>query len=188
MRVVSPNSSFIYKGKVTDTRIVAKELGVRYILEGSVRTGGDRIRVTAQLVDAKDGSHVWAERYDRRVNDIFDIQDEITKEIVTHLRLLLSDGEVALMFSRGTNSVQAWEYCVRAMDHWIHLNASDYLVAREFAEKAANIDPKYAAAWATIGWTYHWEGRMRRDVDFHSLQTKAASLAEKAMSLDENNP
>ena len=102
--VVARNSSFAFKGKNPDVRDVGRQLGVRYVLEGSVRRSGDRLRVTAQLIDATDGSHVWAERYDRRVQDIFDIQDELTKEIVTALRIKLTDGEQANIWLRSTNN------------------------------------------------------------------------------------
>ncbi len=96
MRVIARNSTFAYRGKSPDVREVARDLDVRYVLEGSIRSGGNRLRITAQLIDAKDGSHVWAERFDRTIDDIFDIQDEITKEIVTALRVNLTDGEEAL--------------------------------------------------------------------------------------------
>ena len=115
--VVARNSSFAFKGKNPDVREVGRLLGVRYVLEGSVRRSGDRLRVTAQLIDATDGSHVWAERYDRQVQDIFDIQDELTKEIVTALRIQLTDGEQANIWLRSTHNVEAWGYAMRGADH-----------------------------------------------------------------------
>ncbi len=104
MRVIARNSTFSYKGKSPDVRDVARELGVRYVLEGSIRSGGNRLRITAQLIDANDGSHIWAERFDRTIDDIFDIQDDITKEIVTALRVKLTDGEEAYILARGPNT------------------------------------------------------------------------------------
>jgi adenylate cyclase len=188
LRVVARNSSFAYKGQFPDIRKVADDLDVRYVLEGSVRSGGSRIRVTAQLVHAGDGTHLWAERYDRKVDDVFDIQDEIVKEIVTHLRVQLTDGETPLMLSRGTNSVDAWQYCVQASDLWLRRNASDHLVARKMAEQAIEIDPNYAAAWAILGWTYWEEGRLDLGGDSEKTFEEARDIAERAMALDESNP
>ncbi len=117
MLVIARNSSFKFKGKNTDAREVGQQLGVRYLLEGGVQKSGDRLRVSAQLIDAADGSHIWAERYDRRIQDIFDIQDQLTKEIVTALRIRLTDGEQATIWLRSTNNVEAWGYATRGNDH-----------------------------------------------------------------------
>ena len=95
LRVIARNSSFVYKGRSVDVREAAKQLGVRYVLEGSVRKSGNRIRITAQLIDAKDGTHLWAERYDRAIDDIFAIQDEITLVLATEMQVKLTEGEQA---------------------------------------------------------------------------------------------
>ncbi len=153
-----------------------------------MRRDGRRIRVTAQLVDGENSTHLWAESYDRKIDDVFDIQDEIVKEIITHLRLELSDGEHALTLSRGTSSVEAWQYCVQAMEFWLRLNASDHVGARELAEKAVEIDPNYAAAWALLAWTHHMDWRLGLGGDSAATFERAAALAEKAMSLDDCNP
>ena len=134
-----------------DVRQVAQELGVRYILEGSVGLGGNRLGITAQLIDSTDGSHIWAERFDRVVEDIFDIQDEITKEIVTALRVRLSDSELALLSSRGTNNVQAWGACVQATDYFAKLNPTDHARSMELAEGTIRLEPDYAHAWMILG-------------------------------------
>ena len=105
MQVIARNSSFAYKGQLPDVRRIADALGVHYVLEGSVRRGGNRLRISAQLVDAVTRNHLWAERFDRVVDDVFDIQDEITKEIVTALRVQLTDGEEALVWSQDRKSV-----------------------------------------------------------------------------------
>ena len=110
LRVIARNSSFVYKGRSVDVREAAKQLGVRYILEGSVRKTGSRIRVTAQLIDATDGSHLWAERYDRGVDDIFAIQDEITLVLATEMQVKLTEGEQARLRYTTTNNVEAWTY------------------------------------------------------------------------------
>lgn len=150
MRVIARNSTFACKGQAIDLRKVVSELGVRYVLEGSIRSGGNRLRITAQLIDATDGSHVWAERFDRTIDDIFDIQDQITKEIVTVLRVNLTDGEEAAVLARGTNNIEAWQLCVRATELFMRFNSSDYLDARALAEKAIARDSNFTYAWATL--------------------------------------
>ena len=185
MRVIARNSAFSYKGTSPDIRTVAAELGVRYVLEGSVRRGGDRIRVTAQLIDAKDGSHLWAERYDRVVEDLFDIQDEITKEIVINLRVKLTDGEEVLVWARGTKNIEAWQYGVRASELFIKFNGADYLQSRKFAERATELDPDYAHAWAVQGFSHWYEGRLGFTGDTEAKFEKAREIADRAMALDD---
>ena len=185
MRVIARNSSFAYKGASPDLRRVADELGVRYVLEGSIRRGGDRLRITAQLIDAGDGSHLWAERFDRVLDDIFDIQDEITKEIVTALRVRLTDGEQALVWARGTDNVEAWQCCVRASELFIRFNTSDYLEARSLAERATELDPNYAHAWAVIGFTHWWDGRLGYTSETEVKFQRANEIADHAMALDD---
>lgn len=184
MRVIARNSTFVYKGKAMDLRKVAEELGVRYVVEGSVRSGGKRLRITAQLIDATDGSHIWAERFDRTIDDLFDIQDEITKEIVSALQVKLTDGESAFVMARGTNDIEAWQLCVRATELCLRLNTSDYLEARTLAERAVKLDPNYAYAWATIGFTWWWDGRLGYTGDAESKFLRADEYAQKAMALD----
>ncbi|MDH3737989.1 MAG: tetratricopeptide repeat protein [Alphaproteobacteria bacterium] len=186
MRVIARNSSFAYKGQALDLRRIAEELNVRYVLEGSVRRGGNRLRITAQLIDADEGSHLWAERYDRLVDDLFDIQDEITKEIVTALRVKLTDGEEARVWARGTNNVDAWQYGVRATELAIDFTPSGNLEARELAEKATELDPEYAHAWAMLGITYWMDGRLGHTGDADAKFAHAAELADRAMALDDS--
>jgi tetratricopeptide (TPR) repeat protein len=165
-------------------REAAKDLGVRYVVEGSVRRSGNRLRITAQLIDSTDGSHLWAEKYDRIVDDIFDIQDEITKEIVTALRVNLSDGETALLLNRGTSNVQAWGYCVQAAELLIRYNPPDNAKARELAEKAVGFDPDYASAWAILGFTHWFDSRAGLSGGLEGALSQAAALEEKALALD----
>lgn len=188
MTVIARNSTFAYKGKAVDTRQVARDLGVRHVVEGRVRRVGNRLRITAQLIDSTDGSHLWAEKYDRVVEDIFDIQDEITKEIVTALRVNLTGSEQALLLNRGTNNVQAWNHCVQAMEHQHKFNLADLAKARELAEQATLLDPDYALAWAFLGFTYWYGARTAFDEDAESGMARAAELAAKALALDETNP
>ena len=185
--VIARHSTYTYKGKAVDVRNVARDLGVRYVVEGSVRQGGNRLRITAQLIDSTDGSHLWAEKYDRVVEDIFDIQDEITKEIVTALRVNLSNSEEALLLNRGTKNVEAWTHCVQAMEHFLKFNPADNAKTRELAEQATIFDADYALAWALLGLTYWYVARMAIDEDSASGMARSAELAEKALALDETN-
>ena len=107
--VIARNSTFAYKGRAVDVRQVGQELGVRHVLEGSIRKSGNRMRITAQLVDTMSGDHIWAERYDRNIEDIFDIQDEITRNIVVELQVKLGTGELSRLTASGTDNIEAWE-------------------------------------------------------------------------------
>lgn len=185
MRIIARNSTFVYKGRAHDLRQVAKELGVRFVLEGSVRSGGNRLRITAQLIDANDGSHLWAERFDRTIDDIFDIQDEITKEIVTALRVNLTEGDEAAILARGTSNIEAWQLCGRAYEIFERFSSVEYLEARSLAEKAVQLDPNYAYAWATLGLTHWYEGRLGYTPDAKANIARARECAERAMALDE---
>jgi adenylate cyclase len=118
LRVIARNSSFVYKGQAVDAREAARQLGVRYILEGSVRKGGNRIRITAQLIDAATGAHVWAERYDRSIDDIFAVQDEITLVLATEMQVKLTEGEQARLHYTTTTNVEAWTHWVEGLAHY----------------------------------------------------------------------
>ncbi len=133
MFVIARNSTFAYKGKSPDVRQVASELGVRTVLEGSVRRAGDRVRITAQLIDAKTGRHLWAERYDRQIVDIFDLQDEITQEIVTALEVRLTKGEQVRLRRRQTNHIEAWDLYVRALACLTNFTREGSVMARASA-------------------------------------------------------
>ena len=185
MRVIARNSTFSYKGRELDPRQIAEELSVRYVLKGSIRSGGSRLRITTQMIDASDGRHIWADRFDRTIDDIFDIQDEITKEIVTALRVKLTDGEEARVLARGTNDIEAWQLCVRATELFLRFNSTDYLAARELAEKAVACDPNYAYAWATLGFTHWWDGRLGYTGDSDAKFARANECAERAVALDD---
>jgi adenylate cyclase len=182
--VVARNSSFAFKGLNPDVRDVGRQLGVRYVLEGSVRRSGDRLRVTAQLIDATDGAHVWAERYDRRIQDIFDIQDELTKEIVTALRIKLTDGEQASIWLRSTNNIEAWGYAVRGADHIWRGTAADMAQARSFLERAVECAPTYSKAAALVSLTHYFDVRFNSTPSKEESKRKAAEWATTALELD----
>lgn len=154
--VIARNSTFIYKGKAVDVRQISREQGVGYVLEGSVRKSGNHIRVTAQLIDATSSHHVWAERYDRKLEDIFAVQDDITKNVTVALQVTLTEGEQARVFAGGTNSLEAWEYVVRGKDLMERHVKECNFEARQLLEKALQSDPDYVSAITYLGWT-HWE-------------------------------
>ncbi len=153
--VVARNSTLIYKGRAVDVRQVSREQGVRYVLEGSVRKSGNRVRVNAQLIDAKSSHHVWAERFNRDLDDIFAVQDEITREVIVALDVRLRQGEQARFWSSGTENLEAWEFVRLAMDWLGHATPESPNNARELCKKALDLDPNYAMAWVTLGWVYH---------------------------------
>jgi tetratricopeptide (TPR) repeat protein len=169
---------------------VSREQGVRYVLEGSVRKGGSRVRVTAQLIDATTGLHLWAERYDRDLDDIFAVQDEIVREIVTALDVKLREGEQHRVWSSGTTNLEAWE-CVRlATDACLGGAAQEQPKARELIDHALALDPDYAIAWAMRGWLYFTEadvGGGLGDRDrFDRAQAAAFRCGHRALEIDPN--
>jgi adenylate cyclase len=150
MLVIARNSTFVYKGKAVDVKQVGRDQGVRYVLEGGVRKAGNRVRITAQLIDASTGQHRWAERYDRDLEDIFAVQDEITQKIVSELDVHLRSGEQARLFSSGTDNLEAWE-CVRLGSDLLNNMEGDQIgEAMRLLKRAIDLDPEYAAAWAWL--------------------------------------
>ncbi len=142
--VIARNSTFTYKGKPVKVQQVAEELGVQYVLEGSVRRAGEQVRITAQLTDALSGHHLWAERYDRKPKDIFAVQDEITKHIITALQVKLTDGEQARVFSKGTKNLDAYMKVMEATWYSYQTTIEGNIRARQLAEEAISLDPNYA--------------------------------------------
>jgi tetratricopeptide (TPR) repeat protein len=164
---------------------VAEELGVRYVLEGSVRRMGDRVRITAQLIDAISGHHLWGERYDADMRDIFAIQDELTMKIITALRVQLTEGEQALVYARGTTNLEAYLKFLEARRYSWRLNPTDNLKARQLAQEAIALDPNYPIAYMYLGSTHINDVWIRSTKSREDSLRKAAELAEKALSLDE---
>ncbi|MDP6951914.1 MAG: tetratricopeptide repeat protein, partial [Alphaproteobacteria bacterium] len=187
MLVISRNSTFTYKGRAVDVRQVAEEQGVRYVLEGSVQLAGERIRVTAQLVDAQDGNHVWSERFDRPVADLFAVQDEITLAIVRAMQVNLTEGGSAIAWHGGTESLEAWRAFETARAHIYNFSARSIADARASLERALEIDPDYAQAEAILSWTYNWDARFFGPVEDEAKNLAlAASRAEAAIAKDAN--
>jgi adenylate cyclase len=184
--VIARNSTFTYKGKPVKVQQVAEELGVRYVLEGSVKKSGDKIRITAQLIDALNGHHLWAKRYDRNLKDIFVVQDEITKEIITAMQVKLTEGEQARSAAKGTNSLEAYLKYLQARESLNKGNVESNALAKQLAEEAINLDPEYAWAYYIKAITHQndvWFGTSKSPK--HSW-TKAKELFQKSIVLDDN--
>jgi adenylate cyclase len=184
--VIARNSSFTYKGKPVKIRQVAEELGVRYVLEGSFRKDEDKIRVTAQLIDAITGYHLWAERYDRELKNIFSLQDEITMKIMKSLEIRLTEGEQARLDRKDTKNLEAYVKVLQAIDYFRRFNKDDNLLARREAEEAIALDPQYARAFNILGWTYLMDIFYGTSKSPAKSMERAEELAQKALSLDES--
>ena len=186
--VISRNSAFTYKGKQVKISQVAKELNVRYVLEGSVQKSGDKVRIRAQLIDGKTDHHLWAESYDGVLKDIFDLQDKITERIVSALAVKLSPYEQEKVAHRGTDNVLAYEVFLKGKEHWVKQTPEDFLKAIEYYEQAIKIDPNFSRAYATIGQTYQtgsnyaWSGKM--GIDGPTIRL----LSRKYLELSMKNP
>ena len=142
------------KGKPVDVQQVARALGVRHILEGSVRKSGGRVRITAQLIDAMTSNHLWAERYDRELKDVFAVQDDIAKRIVVALQIQLTEGEQARLSGKGTNKLEAYLKALQAREQFYRMNRQGSMRARKLAEEAIEIDSAYATPYVIIALTH----------------------------------
>jgi len=184
--VIARNSTFIYKGKSTKVQDVGRELGVRYVLEGSVRKSGERMRITAQLIDANSGHHLWAERYDRGLKDVFALQDEITENILTSMEVNLTEGEQARLWRKGAVNRKAYEKVLKALEYYRRMTKEDNALARKVYKEAMALDPEYAVPVVGLSYT-HWmdviNGWSRSP---QKSMKEAADLAEKALQLDES--
>src|SRR6516164_7817834 len=158
--VIARTSSFIYKGKTVHLRQIAEELGVGYVVEGSVRKSDDRVRITAQLNDAATGSHIWAERYDRGISDVFAVQDEITEAIVAAIEPQLYARESFRAQRKPPDSMDAWDLVMRALSHYWRVTRQDNVVAQALLEKAIAIDPNYGQALGVLATSYTFSSHM----------------------------
>jgi adenylate cyclase len=152
--VVARNSTFSFKGQQLRVEMIAEELGARYVLEGSVRKAGTRLRITAQLIDARTGHHVWAERFDRQLEDVFDIQDEITNRIAATIVPELEQFEHRRSTVKRTEDFNAWDYYLRGMERFHDETCEGTAASIRMFESAVDLDPKYCDVWARLGWCY----------------------------------
>jgi TolB-like protein/Tfp pilus assembly protein PilF len=185
--VIARNSAFTYKGKAVKVQDVSKELGVRYVLEGSVRKADNQVRITAQLIDATTGGHVWSERYDRPLTDIFALQDEIVQQLVANLRVEVLEAELVRVRHVPTENLTAYEALLRGWESFLRLSQETNMQARRLFEKAIELDPAYAQAYVGLGYTYWQEWPSQWSQDPKTLD-QALVLAQKARELDGSLP
>jgi adenylate cyclase len=184
--VIARNSTFTYKGKPVKVKQVAEELGVKYVLEGGVRKAGDKVRITAQLIDALTGHHLWAERYDRNLSDIFGVQDEITKNIIMAMQVKLTEGEQARASAKGTNNLEAYLKFLQANDNLLRLNIESNALGKQLAEEAIALDPEYAMAYRALAGAHMMDVWLGTSKSPKQSLAKAMELVQKALALDDS--
>lgn len=188
VHVIARNSSFIYKGRTVSTPEVANELGVRYVLEGSVRKAGNRVRVTAQLIDFTTGGHVWADRFDRDLTDIFAVQDELTQEIVSALKVELTADDRDRLAHKPTVDIEAYNLFLRGREQTRLHTRTGNIEARNLLERAVEITPDYAAAHASIAFTHVIDYVNDWSDDPDRLRQIGLELARRAVAMDDEEP
>ena len=182
--VIARNSSFTFKGSTVDVKQVGRELDVRYVLEGGVRKSGNRIRVTAQLVEAEAGKHVWAERYDRDVSDIFAVQDEITEAVTVAIAPAIAAAEQQRALRKPPDSLDAWAAYQRGLWHLSKASAEDNALAERFFQRAIDLDPIFAAAYTGLATAVVRAGTQFHARDVADALSAAEALARRAVALD----
>jgi adenylate cyclase len=183
--VIARNSAFTYKGKPMKVGDVARDLGVRYVLEGSIQRAGSRVRITAQLIDAATGYHLWAERYDREVRDIFALQDEVTQQIVRALAVKLTEGEQGRIARAPTGNLEAYDLVLRGRDEHRRTTRESNAEARRLFVKALDLDPAYARAYVGLSWAHLQSWQLLWSSGPEGLE-RAQELAERAIALDDS--
>ena len=186
--VIARNSAFAYKDKSINLQEVSHELGVRYVLEGSVRKAANRVRVTAQLIDGSTGGHVWAERYDRDLTDIFAVQDELTNEIVSKLVPTLTDDERRRLGRKGTTNIDAYDYFIRARTQTWLLTKESNAQSHSLLRLAVEIEPGFAAAYSFIAFNHVMEYVNHWTDDIEQSLEAGLAMARKAVELDDSEP
>ncbi len=186
--VIARHSSFAYKGRAVDIKQVGRELGVRYVLEGSVRKAGNRVRITGQLIDATTGAHLWADRFDSQLEDIFDLQDQVTSRVIGAIFPRLERAEIERAKRKPTESLQAYDYYLRALSSFYQFTREGNIEAVELSEAANAIDPEFAAAYAIGAYAY----LQRKFFDWRSdaahERSEAQRLVRRAVELDKDDP
>jgi adenylate cyclase len=183
--VIARNSVFTYKGKPVKVNQVAEELGIRYVLEGSVRKGGDKLRITAQLIDAISGHHLWAERYDTNLKDIFAVQDELTKNIITAMQIKLTSGDQARVDAKGTENLQAYLKYLEARENVNQLNKESNARARQLAQESIELDPEYPMPYRILAATHRMDVYLGVSKSPKESIGTCMKLLNKAIKLDD---
>jgi adenylate cyclase len=186
--VIARNSTFSYKGTSPDVRQVSRDLGVLYVLEGSVRKGGNRIRITAQLIEATTGRHVWADRYDRDLGDVFALQDELTETLIAAIEPELSSAERERAIRKPPETLDAWSWFQRGLWHHYRFTKEDNAEAQVLFRKAIALDPNFSRALAALAHALYWDTLFGFTDTPQETLAEAAQLARKAMSLDDKEP
>ncbi|HSF95705.1 MAG TPA: tetratricopeptide repeat protein, partial [Thermohalobaculum sp.] len=186
--VIARNSSFAFKGKALDVKEIGRRLGVRYVVEGSVRRAGNRVRVTAQLIDAVDDTHLWAERYDRGLEDIFAVQDEVTQAIVTTIEPHLADTERQRARRKPPESLGAWESYQRGLWHLFQFTQAEVKTSIRFMEQAVERDPDFATARAGLAYALYYHMLSGATQDWDGDAERALAAARRAVTLDGSDP
>ena len=186
--VIARNSSFKYKGKQVDIRQIGRELGVRYVMEGSVQKSAERVRITVQLIDAATGNHLFAKRYDRELKDIFAVQDEIANQVLAELNIKIGIGEFVAYHLRNTNNFEAFDAYMRAVLQFQKFQKEANFKAEELSLKAIELDPNYVSAMVWLGWVYQIQARQRWVPDPKKAYRLSAQWAKRAIEADPNHP
>jgi len=186
--VIARNSSFTYKGRAVDVKQVGRDLGVKYVLEGSVRKAGNRLRITGQLIDATTGNHLWADRFDGALEDIFDLQDKITLNVIGAIEPRLREAEIERARNKRPENLDAYDCVMRAMPAFWSADAEARKDALQFLERAIAIDPRYALAKALAAWCHAQNIAYHGTPEFLQERSEAIRLAEEAVRLDSEDP
>jgi TolB-like protein len=183
LSVIARNSSFTYKGRAVDVKQVGRELGVRYVLEGSVRKAANQVRITGQLIDAGNGAHLWADRFDGGLADIFDLQDQVTARVVSSIDSKLEQAEIARAKRKPTGSLDAYDYFLRGMASYYQHNRAAIDEALHLFRKAIELDPVFASAYGMAAWCYGWRKINGWITDYSKESAETAVLARRAAEL-----
>ncbi|PDT51293.1 MULTISPECIES: adenylate/guanylate cyclase domain-containing protein [Sinorhizobium] len=186
--VIARNSSFTFKGKNVHVQEVGRNLGVRYVLEGSVRKSGNRVRITAQLIDAASSGHLWAERFDRDLTDIFAVQDDVTQQIVGALAINLTEGDRQRLAPEHTGNIEAYDYFLRGRELWHRLTKETNVAARDLLQRAIKLDSNFASAHAFLALTHVLDYLNGWSPSPPNSREQAEELATRAVALDDRDP
>ncbi|MFT5182714.1 MAG: adenylate cyclase, partial [Alphaproteobacteria bacterium] len=186
--VIARNTAYTYKGKATNVLDIGRELGVAYVLEGSIQRAGGRVRITVQLIETDGGAHVWAERYDGDIDDIFDLQDRITEQVAGALQPSIRIAEIERSRRKRPQDLGAYDYAMRAMPHVWVLEKDESAIALELLDKSLEIDPDYPLALALAGWCHGQRAVYTWATDIVGSQAEALRLAERAAQLSGDDP
>ncbi|CAB5123421.1 Serine/threonine protein kinase [Olavius algarvensis associated proteobacterium Delta 3] len=187
LMVIASNTMFTFKGKPVRTQALHEDLSVRYILEGSVQKSGDRVRINVQLIDGAGGHHLWAERYDRKLEDVFAVQDDLVQTIVGRMTAQISESERQRVSRKDVKNMQAYDYLLRGLQYYRHWAPEDMRQARQMFQRAIEIDPRYSAVYTAVADTYLWEylyGTMFPDQTLELVD----HFARRALALDDDQP